>query len=151
MAEKTENTKSTATLDLEARLDAEKGNVESADAGRSFAVKGNDLSAYVGVDPEYQTYADETHKPFRAAKGAEKVFEGRVLTAMAERDENGSTVGIHGYNVETGLDSLAAQDGEQATASDSKTSQATGDDEAAKAAAEEEAKKAAEQSGAPKN
>lgn len=31
---------------------------------RNFAVEGNDLSGYIGVDPEYMTYADETHKPY---------------------------------------------------------------------------------------
>lgn len=32
--------------------------------GRSYAVEGNDLTGYIGVDPEYMTYAEETHRPF---------------------------------------------------------------------------------------
>jgi hypothetical protein len=31
--------------------------------GRSFAVEGNDLSAYVGVDAEYMTYSNPTEAP----------------------------------------------------------------------------------------
>lgn len=31
---------------------------------RNFAVEGNDLSGYIGVSPEYMTYADDTHKPY---------------------------------------------------------------------------------------
>lgn len=31
---------------------------------RSMAVPGNDLSGYLGTAPEYQNYADPTHKPF---------------------------------------------------------------------------------------
>lgn len=33
------------------------------DGGRDFRVEGNDVSGYLGVDPEYQTYASETSKP----------------------------------------------------------------------------------------
>lgn len=31
--------------------------------GRDFRVEGNDVSGYIGVDPEYQTYANEHDKP----------------------------------------------------------------------------------------
>jgi hypothetical protein len=34
------------------------------DEARNFAVEGNDLSGYIGVSPEYMTYADETQKPY---------------------------------------------------------------------------------------
>lgn len=30
---------------------------------RNFAVEENDLGGYIGVSPEYMTYADETQKP----------------------------------------------------------------------------------------
>lgn len=33
------------------------------DGGRDFRVEGNDVSGYLGVDPEYMTYANETEKP----------------------------------------------------------------------------------------
>ena len=36
---------------------------EITDEGRSFAVEDNDLDHYVGVSPEYMTYANETEKP----------------------------------------------------------------------------------------
>lgn len=32
--------------------------------GRSWAVEGNDTSAYVGVDPEYRNYANDTERPY---------------------------------------------------------------------------------------
>lgn len=32
-------------------------------------VKGNDLSGYLGVDPVYQNYANETDKPLTATEG----------------------------------------------------------------------------------
>lgn len=33
------------------------------DGGRDYRVEGNDTSGYIGVDPEYMTYANETEKP----------------------------------------------------------------------------------------
>lgn len=37
----------------------------------SFAVEGNDTSGYVGVSPEYMTYANETEAPLQGAEGIE--------------------------------------------------------------------------------
>lgn len=31
--------------------------------GRDYRVEGNDTSGYIGVSPEYMTYANETEKP----------------------------------------------------------------------------------------
>jgi hypothetical protein len=31
--------------------------------GRDFSVPGNDTSGYIGVSPEYMTYANETERP----------------------------------------------------------------------------------------
>lgn len=31
--------------------------------GRDYRVEGNDVSGYIGVSPEYMTYANETEKP----------------------------------------------------------------------------------------
>lgn len=36
--------------------------------GRDFRVEGNDISGYVGVDPEYMTYASDTEKPINTAE-----------------------------------------------------------------------------------
>jgi hypothetical protein len=36
--------------------------------GRDYRVEGNDISGYVGVDPEYMTYANETEKPLNTAQ-----------------------------------------------------------------------------------
>lgn len=35
-------------------------------AERNFAVEGNDLSGYLGCDPEYMTYANESERPYAA-------------------------------------------------------------------------------------
>jgi hypothetical protein len=83
---KAEFTKSTAQVDLEARL--ESGNksdrvLSTADSyeapkdegGRDMRVEGNDVSAYVGVDPIYQNYADETHMPRKGEAADDKVTE----------------------------------------------------------------------------
>lgn len=46
------------------------------DEGRSFAVEGNDLSEYVGTNPEYMTYANETEAPLASEGGPEaEVFD----------------------------------------------------------------------------
>jgi hypothetical protein len=52
----------------------ERGNVLSP-----YAVEDNDTSAYVGVNPEYATYANETERPYRAEEGtAERYFEDQL-------------------------------------------------------------------------
>lgn len=71
----------TAELDLEARqqedyvsplrIDGGSGVVTEDQA--AYAVEGNDTSQYIGVSPEYMTYANETEKPLAAEHGAEKV------------------------------------------------------------------------------
>lgn len=43
-------------------------------AKENYAVKGNDLSGFRGVSPEYMTYASETEKPV-AKKGDKKKDE----------------------------------------------------------------------------
>lgn len=53
--------------ELEAAGAAEKDEVVVPDhvveGGRDYRVEGNDVSGYLGVDVEYQTYANETEKP----------------------------------------------------------------------------------------
>lgn len=71
---------SNAELDLEARqkaADQEQGEVGEVYA--PFAVEGNDTSGYVGVSPEYMTYANETDKPLRSEEGVEKDLEDKAL------------------------------------------------------------------------
>lgn len=36
-----------------------------------YAVEGNDTSAYVGVDPVYQNYANDTERPIQATEPVE--------------------------------------------------------------------------------
>lgn len=49
------------------------------DTARSFVVEGNDTSQYVGVDPVYQNYADDTHKPLAAEGGIDGYREEKAL------------------------------------------------------------------------
>lgn len=89
MAEEVEYTKPTSLLDLEARLERENQSdlvlpsyVNPEDAERpeaQWAVEGNEVDNYVGVSPEYMTYANETDKPARAADGAEAVLEKKLV------------------------------------------------------------------------
>lgn len=53
------------------------GRVSSNDT--PYAVDGNETGDYVGVSPEYMTYANETEKPLRAEGGVEKDLEDEVL------------------------------------------------------------------------
>ena len=46
-------------------------NPGEANVASRYAVDGNDTSAYVGVSPEYQTYANETERPLEASEALE--------------------------------------------------------------------------------
>ena len=83
---------SNAQLDLEARLENENKSarvVSTAeiyeppedDEGREYAVEGNELDEYVGANPEYMTYANETEKPY-ASEGAEAEVTDQFVEAM---------------------------------------------------------------------
>lgn len=45
---------------------------------RELTVEGNQTEAYVGVDPIYQTYANDTEAPLAAEKGVEAKLEERI-------------------------------------------------------------------------
>jgi len=76
-------TRPTTQLDLEARFAAEENDGgDEEDAGREYAVEGNDTSAYIGVDREYMTYAEDTHKPMLAEEGVEQEAERRAMQGV---------------------------------------------------------------------
>lgn len=91
---KAEYAKPASQIDLEARL--ENGNksdrvLSTSDSyeppkdsndGRDFRVEGNDVENYVGVSPEYATYANETEAPL---KGDDDSAESKVFKDFAER------------------------------------------------------------------
>lgn len=56
-------------------VQSHKAWVEGEDAveieGRDFAGDGNDVSEYVGTDPEYRNYASETDRPLTSDATAE--------------------------------------------------------------------------------
>lgn len=66
-------TKPTSQLDLERRLandnESSLAVVQAVNNGNPFGVE---EEAYVNVDPIYQNYADDTHKPLEAEEGPEK-------------------------------------------------------------------------------
>lgn len=68
-------TKPTTQLDAERRL--EEGYVADAVTGNTVTVNPNPFGDedYVGTDPIYQNYAEETHKPGRSEEGVEKELE----------------------------------------------------------------------------
>lgn len=107
MAEKPQYTKPSSTLWAEEQ--EKNGNasskvlstysdepVKSDGNDRKLAVEGNETEAYVGVDPIYQTYANDTEAPLRAEKGVEAKLEERVygddgVKAKTEKVEESKT------------------------------------------------------------
>ena len=81
-------TPSTDELDYQRRLDenfapeTRSTTGEPVEVYAPFAVEGNDTSGYVGVSPEYMTYASETEKPMRAKSGVEAKREERALDSV---------------------------------------------------------------------
>lgn len=45
------------------------------EGGREFAVEGNDTDGYIGVSPEYRTYANETEAPVTGDDSPERKVE----------------------------------------------------------------------------
>lgn len=87
---------SNAELDLQRRLDEAKdeparlsalrgGAGQVSDSSTPYAVEDNDTSEYVGVSPEYMTYADERQAPMRAEGGVEAEVEKKALQATPVR------------------------------------------------------------------
>lgn len=77
---------STAARDRRARMEAEQARESgeaSDDEGRTYAVEGNELDGYVGVSPEYKTYANETERPYRAEEGTPERWEEDKLLGVA--------------------------------------------------------------------
>lgn len=79
----------TSQIDLERRQAIEAGEEEAVvGEARSYAVEGNELDAYVGVSPEYMTYADDTQKPFLAeGDGPEAQVEQRFIETLSQPKE----------------------------------------------------------------
>lgn len=55
---------------------------------RNFAVEGNDLSGYIGVSPEYMTYADETQMPYSTDEEVLSPAEQLMFEEDDEDDES---------------------------------------------------------------
>lgn len=82
---------SAAERDLEARQDKDykpgsalsTGRGEVSETNAPYAVEGNDTSAYVGVSPEYMTYANDTEKPLKAESGPQAELEKQLTSGFA--------------------------------------------------------------------
>ena len=61
--------------DQAAVIAGEKPDSRDPGEARVMVVEGNDVSDYVGVDPMYQNYANETEKPLKAEEGVDYVAE----------------------------------------------------------------------------
>lgn len=93
----TTETRPTSQVDLEERLarDFKTSNplnpatetddpvVDPAQVYAPYKVEDNDTSAYVGVSPEYMTYANDTEKPLAAEEGPEADAEELLLKGSA--------------------------------------------------------------------
>ena len=93
---KAKYSKPASQLDLEARLkndnksDRVLSTAEVAEApkddgnARDFRVEGNDTSGYIGTDPVYQTYANETDAPLVGEKNPEETVAEDFVERLAK-------------------------------------------------------------------
>lgn len=85
--EPVEDNRPTSQKDLEARLEADFKPAHLVNpkgfetVAPPYAVEGNDTTGYVGVSPEYMTYADDRQKPFQGEGGVERQVEDDLFTA----------------------------------------------------------------------
>lgn len=103
MADEATFTKPTTVLDMErfqaeeeARASGKKPGPDDGTDGRDFRVEGNDTDAYVGVNPEYMTYANETEAPAAAEEGVEKALEEQHKERLKDIEASTAGAGIHG-------------------------------------------------------
>ncbi len=93
MPENEVDNRPTSQIDAERVLAEQRGErAPTSGVARSFAVEGNDVSNYVGVSPEYQTYASETEAPLPADEGIERAMEERGRKALSVDIPEGAKV-----------------------------------------------------------
>jgi hypothetical protein len=87
-----EFTKPNVLLDLERRQALESGESDpTVGEPRNWQVEGNETDAFIGVDPEYQNYADVAGQPFSTSEGAEAAVEQKVSEFQAADKTNVTT------------------------------------------------------------
>ena len=111
--QKVEYTKPTSQLDLEARLDSEDDEKLGTPL---FPMKNPDLEptkdGYVGTDPVYQNFANDTEKPLAADGGADQLAEEAAQDAYGDAEESNEAVkktydeevNVHAANAGTASD-----------------------------------------------
>lgn len=73
--------------DESARLSALQGGAgQVSEVSQRFATEDTDTSEYVGVSPEYMTYADDRQKPFAAEDGPLAELEDKAKQATPVRE-----------------------------------------------------------------
>jgi hypothetical protein len=85
MADEVQYTKPNSQLDLEARLERKN---ENPDVHVPVAVNPNPVGEeeYIGTDPIYQNYANETEKPLAGDGAEQQVVEDFKKSALSHRD-----------------------------------------------------------------
>jgi len=56
--------------------------------GRDFTIEGNDTSGYVGVDPEYRNYANETDRPYLTDEEREQLVATGQIPGAADEESD---------------------------------------------------------------
>lgn len=101
---------STHELDVEARRNAAEASDKPTDEVYApYAVEDNDVSGYVGVDPMYMTYANDTEKPLAADGGVFAEIENESLNPEPTVAEEQALEGDDIVDPETESESNVAQ------------------------------------------
>lgn len=94
MADESKRFPTTHELDVEARRNAaEVSDKPTETVYAPYAVEGNDVSGYVGVDPMYMTYANEGEKPYAADGGVWAEVEATATNPEPTKAEDQSLEG----------------------------------------------------------
>jgi hypothetical protein len=113
--EETQGTKrfpSTHELDVEARRNADAdaaSNEPSDEVYAPYAVEDNDVSGFVGVDPMYMTYANDTEKPLASEGGVFADIEAEAVNPEPTVAEDQALEGDEFDAAETTSESNVAQ------------------------------------------
>ena len=129
--------KPASQLDLEARLEkdnksdaviwtsSEAEEQEAPQDGRDYRVEDNEVEDYLGVSPEYMTYANETEKPGFSEESAEdkvaqSFFDQLITTPVVTESHSDGTPKASAESDESG-DEVEDEEEEEQTPSTSPT------------------------------
>lgn len=78
--------------------------------GRDYRVEGNDVSGYIGVSPEYMTYANETERPLLTSQEEWNYTHNLDHLEGNEPDESGESVEVEKEDKEESEVEVEAED-----------------------------------------